>query len=205
MSELSHKQFLHLQAMDRTPIALPAEIYFGGNEILQKTPGAHHLPQYRQTGTYHLPQLKEWRKRVAMDRAKRLLNMKMSETELRNIGGVEGVKEGLAEHGLGISGKQFEIAKMNATSLELEGEAKKMSREQDKKAMEEKLGKKLDEIKADESPPDDPIAAALKASAAKVTGDNDLSSLTSEEDKDKEAKKHPSESTNEDVSFENLI
>lgn len=204
MSELSHKQYLNLQAMGREPISLPAEIYFAGNEILQKSPGGHHLPQFRETGTFNHPSLKAQRKRVAMDKAKRILNMKMTEVELRQSGGLPGIKESLKEHGLTINEKQWEIAKMNADNLTLEGEARRAGKVEGRKILEEKLGKPVEEIKADEAKPIDPIAAAMKASAISMLGDNDLSSNKSEEEKDREAKLNPQAEEGEEVSFENL-
>lgn len=187
MSEIKHAQFLKLQAMGKEPLNLPAEIYFAGNEELQKRPGAHHLPQYRQTGTYNLPAVKEMRKRVAMDRAKRLINMKMTEVELRKIGGIEALTKQLAEHGLSINEQQKEIASMHADMLTKEWEAKRKDRLDEKLAQLAKAGQAYEEVKADLLPPVDAVKATQAAQSVRLAPSEDLSSLKDESQKDKEA------------------
>lgn len=185
MSQITHDQYLRLEALGKAPISLPAEIFFGGDERLQKSPGAHHLAQYRKTGTYDLPQLKEWRLRVAKDQAKRLLNSKMSEVELRKVGGIGGLQEKLKEHGLTINKEQWAVAEMHAKYLSLEAEAKKKDKEDMRIKVEETTGKKLEEIAAEPvNPHEDFLSAAIASATAKVTGDDDLSSLQNEDEKD---------------------
>ncbi len=188
MSQITHDTYLKLEAMGKAPISLPAEIYFGGDERLQKSPGAHHLPQYRKTGTWHLPALKEQRKRVAMDRAKRLINMKMSEVELRKVGGLEGVQTALKEHGLGISKDQHEIAELNAKHLSLESEVKRRDRDEAKAKIEKETGKKMESIEAEPINPAEDILKIVQSEAlSKVSADDNLSSLENEEDKESNA------------------
>lgn len=104
MSELTMKRYRELVALGRAPIDLPAEIYFNGDERLQKAhcetlscpigacrcgKGRHHLPEYQKTGTYDHPNLVAHRERVAADRLGRLVNGKMSDAEMRKIGNVD--------------------------------------------------------------------------------------------------------------------
>ncbi len=87
MAHVTETQRKKLLELGRPPIELPAEIFFGGNESLQRAPGRHHLPQYQKTGTYMHPNLVKHRLRVAEDQLKRALEMKMSETERKLLGG----------------------------------------------------------------------------------------------------------------------
>lgn len=176
---------MQLQEMGREPISLPEKIYFAGNETLQKTPGNHHLPQYRKTGTYNHPSLKMYRKRVAMDRAKRLINNKMTEVELRKVGGMEGLQRSLSEFGLKIDQEQMEVALMNANALEEDGKAKKEMREEQKMIEMAKLGIKYVPVEADRQKPVDVVRATIRAQHTQVPADEDLSSLKDESEKDK--------------------
>lgn len=190
MSQISHDTYLRHEAKGRTPISLPAEVFFSGDTRLQKSPGAHHLPQYRNTGTYNLPALKEYRKRVAMDRAKRIIGMKMSEVELRMIGGLEGVQEALKEFGLTINKDQWAVAEINAKHLSLESEVKRKEREDAKIKMEKETGKKVETIDAEAVNPNEDIVSIVAAEMKlKPSADDDLSSLMNEEDKERGASK----------------
>lgn len=112
MAQLTYDRAQQLEEMGRKPISLPADIFFGGNELLQKTPGPHHRPEFRTTGTYNHPNLVEYRKRVAVDRANRFLGGTMSKTELQKVGGAEGIKEALKEHGLALDVENVDIIEM---------------------------------------------------------------------------------------------
>ncbi len=178
------ERFMQLQEMGREPISLPEDINFGGNETLQKTPGNHHRPQFRKTGTYNHPSLKAYRKRVAMDRAKRLINNKMTEVELRKCGGMEGLQRSLAEFGMKIDAEQMEVALMNAGALEEDGKAKKEMREEQKMLEMAKLGIKYVPVEADTTKPVDVVKAVARAKATKVSADEDLSGTKDEAEKD---------------------
>ena len=178
------ERFMQLQEMGREPISLPEKIFFAGNETLQKTPGNHHLSQFRKTGTYNHPSLKAYRKRVAMDRAKRLINNKMTEIELRKCGGMAGLQASLNEFGMKIDEEQMEVALMNANALEEDGKAKKQMREEQKMLEMAKLGIKYVPAEADNARPVDVVKATIKAQNTKVAADDDLSSLKDESEKD---------------------
>lgn len=175
---------MQLQEMGREPISLPASIFFGGNETLQKTPGNHHLPQFRKTGTYNHPSIRAWRKRVAMDRAKRLINNKMSEVELRKCGGMAGLQKSLEEFGLKVDEEQMEVALMNANALEQDGKAKHEMREEQKMLEMAKLGLKYVPAEADKAAPVDVVRATVRANNTRLEADDDLSSLKDESEKD---------------------
>lgn len=190
MARLTMERFMQLQEMGREPISLPDKIYFGGNEVLQKTPGNHHMPQFRKTGTYNHPSLRAQRKRVAMDRAKRLINGKMTEVELRKVGGMPGLQAALAEFGLKIDAEQMEVAMMNATALDEDGKAKHEMREEQKMLEMAKLGMKYtpgDSVKTVDNEvmtPKKLVAAVARANATKIKPEDDLSSLKDESEKD---------------------
>lgn len=175
---------MQLQEMGREPISLPEKIFFGGNETLQKSPGNHHMPQYRQTGTYNHPAVRQYRKRVAMDRAKRLINNKMTEVELRKIGGMDGLQKALAEFGMKIDNDQMQVAMMNASALEEDGKAKMQMREEQKIIEMAKLGMKYVPVEADKAAPVDVVKATIRAQKTKLAAENDLSSLKDESEKD---------------------
>lgn len=80
------KQYRKLQASGAEPIPRPSEINFGDNEVLQKSPGRHHLPEFQECGTYFHPNLVANRLRVAKDRLKRFDEMKSSEAEQKKYG-----------------------------------------------------------------------------------------------------------------------
>lgn len=185
MARLTMERFMQLQEMGREPISLPASIFFGGNEVLQKTPGNHHLPQFRKSGTFNHPSLRAWRKRVAMDRAKRLINNKMSEVELRKCGGIAGLQKALEEFGLAIDADQKEVALMNANALEMDGKAKREMHESQKIIEMAKLGIKYTPIPEDTTKPVDVVKATIRAQKTKVAAEDDLSSLKDESEKDK--------------------
>lgn len=175
---------MKLEEMGRAPISLPAAIFFGGNEILQKTPGNHHLPQFRKTGTYNHPSIVAYRKRVAIDRANRLKKNKMTEVELRKIGGVQGLQTALAEFGLHINEGDMEVVMMNAGALEQEGQAKREYNEQQKVIEMARLGIKYTPAVADTAKPVDVVKATAQAQNKKLAADDDLSSLRDESEKD---------------------
>ncbi len=185
MSNITHDQYQKLSAMGKAPINLPADIYFAGNITLQKSPGVHHRPEFRQTGTYYHPLLVAQREREAKDAAKRLIDGKMSEPEHRKIGGLKGLQEKLAEHGLTLTSEQGEVAKMYDDSLSLTGEMKVKERELQHAAIESVTGKKYEPIVQEPAHiKDDILQAAMSAAKAMVKGDDDLSSLRSEDEKD---------------------
>lgn len=184
------ERFMQLQEMGREPISLPDRIFFGGNEILQKTPGNHHLPQFRKTGTFNHPSIRAYRKRVAMDRAKRLINSKMTEVELRKVGGMEGLQKSLAEFGLKIDQEQMEVAMMNATALEEDGRAKRELSENQKVIEMARLGIKYTPGDRDKTidnevmTPKKLSSAVARANSTKLAPEDDLSSLKDESEKD---------------------
>jgi hypothetical protein len=172
------ERFMKLQEMGREPIALPEQIYFAGNITLQKTPGNHHLPQYRKTGTYNHPALRAMRKREALDMAKRLINNKLTEVSLRKIGGLVGLQERLSEFGLKIDNEQMEVAQMNAHALEEDGKAKHQMREEQKMLEMAKLGIAYKPLEAEKTPfsPKEQVNAVIRAQKAKPAPADDLSS-----------------------------
>ena len=173
MGKITHSRFEQLVEMGREPINLPYEIYFNGNETLQKTPGAHHLEQYRSTGTYNHPNVKEQRKRETLDYAKRLLNGKMSGVTLKKIGGVKGLNMRLQEFGMAIDDDQTEIINMNASFLESEYAARKQDSEDERK----KAGR--EEVKQEPKVGDTEkktVEGAKKAATTKLSAQDDLSS-----------------------------
>ena len=133
MANIKHEQYEKLVAQGREPIPLPYEIFFNGNEVLQKAPGVHHLEQFRTTGTYNHPNLQKNRKRIAVDAAKRLLNGKMNPVSLRQLGGVVGIKKRLEEFGLEINEEQQTIIDRNAGFLEDSYDARKVESENERK------------------------------------------------------------------------
>lgn len=178
------ERYQKLEEMGRTPISLPASIFFGGNEILQKTPGNHHLPQFRKSGTFNHPSIRAYRKRVAIDRANRLKKNKMSEVELRKIGGLPGLQTALGEFGLKINEEDMEVVQMNASALEADGTAKREYNEQQKIVEMARLGIKYVPMVADNARPVDVVKATTQAQNKRVSADDDLSSLKDESEKD---------------------
>jgi hypothetical protein len=180
------ERFMQLQEMGREPISLPDKIYFAGNVTAQKTPGNHHLPQFRKTGTYNHPALRAQRKREAMDFAKRLLNGKLTEVTLRKIGGIKGLQDRLEEFNFKIDEEQMQIALMNAESLEQEGQAKKQMREEQKILEMARIGIKYEPLTEEKAAftPKAQIAAIQRSQKTKVSADEDLSSLRDEAEKD---------------------
>lgn len=180
------ERFMQLQEMGREPISLPESIYFAGNVALQKTPGNHHLPKYRKTGTYNHPQVRAQRKREVMDMAKRLINNKLQEVSLRKIGGLEGLQSALAEFGLTIDKDQMEVAQMNAKFLEQDGFAKKQMREEQKMFEMAKLGLKYVPAEEDKTPY--PVAAqvrdVVRSQKTKLAPEDQLDSLRDDADRD---------------------
>lgn len=182
MGKITHSRFEQLVEMGREPINLPYEIYFNGNETLQKAKGSHHLEQYRSEGTYNHPSVKAQRKREALDYAKRLLNGKMSSVTLRKIGGIGGIKTRLEEFGLTIDQEQMEVINMNADFLSAEYEARKTVSEEERKA-----SGRVEAVQEPEAPNKDDVLAkaAEKAAEAKLSPANDLSSGDEEEKRKK--------------------
>lgn len=180
------ERFNLLQEMGREPINLPADIYFAGDEILQKTPGNHHRPEFRKTGTYNHPNVRKQRQRVAQDRATRLINGKMTEVELRKVGGMDGLNKALAEFGLKIDEEQMEVALMNANMLAEEGNAKRMDRDEAKRKVLAEHGIVYQPIEAEKTAvsPQQHARDAAAAAMAKPEADEDLSSLKDESEKD---------------------
>lgn len=192
MSQLTHERFLQLQDMGREPIRLPAEIHFGGNERLQKTPGNHHLPKYRKSGTWDHPLNVAQRKRVVTDQATRLLNGTMSEVTLRKIGGLPGLQKRLEEFNLRIDEDQWSMMETNAESLDLEYEAKKHDRDEFKKNYEEKTGNKLEALEPEPvNPREDVVKQEIQAKNARISPQDDL---RSGDENAKEGISDPSES-----------
>jgi len=197
MSKLTYDRVQQLEKMGRPPIELPAEIFFGGNEKLQKTPGRHHLPQYRETGTYNHPNLVAHRKRVAGDRVQRLANSKMSDVEFTAMGGIDGLRAALKEHGLGLNEKAMEVVTEQAQELQAKVEVKKMEWDQRVQSFEAQTGKKHNPVVAEPVNPHENIVAAAEAAAnAKVTGSDDLSDG---DDSEKDGNKTPVGAPTEDL------
>lgn len=183
-AKLTMERYQKLEEMGRAPISLPSDIFFGGNEILQKTPGNHHRPQFRKTGTFNHPSIRAYRKRVAIDRANRLKKNKMSEVELRKIGGLQGLQSALAEFGLKINEEDMEVVLMNASALESDGLAKREYNEQQKVVELARLGIKYVPMVADNAKPVDVVKVTTQAQNKRVAADDDLSSLKDESEKD---------------------
>lgn len=185
--------------MGKRPISLPADIFFGGDERLQKTPGAHHRPEYRKSGTYDHPNVVEWRQRVWTDRAKRLVKGKMSEVELRKIGGLAGINKGLEEFGIKIDPESLQVAEMHEVSLQQEFEAKKADREEFKHQFESKTGKKWEDVSEDPTPVSEKeiLKAAAEARIAQPTNsEENLRSITEVDDEDERRETGAQEPTN---------
>lgn len=185
-ARLTMERFMQLQEMGREPISLPESIYFGGNVALQKTPGNHHLPRYRKTGTYNHPQVRAQRKREALDMAKRLINNKLQEVSLRKLGGLAGLQERLAEFGLTIDKDQMEVAQMNANALEQDGMAKKKMREEQKIIEMARLGIKYEPAEAEKTPytAQQQVRDVVRAQNAKLKSEDNLSSLKDDSELD---------------------
>jgi len=83
MAELKMKQYRKLQSLGAEPIPRPSDINFADNLSLQKTPGRHHRPEFRECGTYLHPNLIAYRLRVAKDRIKRFDAMIATDTEMK--------------------------------------------------------------------------------------------------------------------------
>lgn len=99
MPQLTADQLENLIKMDRTPIYVSEEIWFGGNEVKQKTPGMHHLEEYRTTGTYNHPLNIKVRKRGLQDLARALATGKMNTVSFKNkIGNLQQFISKCKEH-----------------------------------------------------------------------------------------------------------
>lgn len=187
MSKLTITQYEKLRDMGKEPIHLPADIFFGGDERLQKTPGAHHRPEFRKTGTYMHPSVVENRRRVWTDRAKRLVKGKMSEVELRKCGGLGGINQALEEFGIKLDPESMQMAEMHEVSLQQEFEAKKADREEFKHQFETKTGKKWEDVNEDLTPVNEKEllkAAATAATAQPTNSEENLRSITEVDDED---------------------
>lgn len=84
MPELSAAGYKRLRAFNRMPHDINVNIWFDGNETLQKKPGKHHLKEFQETGTYDHPEVVRVRQDLLRDLVKRLAEGKMSPITFKN-------------------------------------------------------------------------------------------------------------------------
>ncbi len=84
MAELTASAYKRLYELGRSPSLINANIWFGGNEALQKAPGRHHLKEFQATGTYNHPQVAKERQQRLKDLVRRLSEGKMNAVTYKN-------------------------------------------------------------------------------------------------------------------------